>query len=101
MPEHHLQFEPGQIRAETEMLADAERDVLIGITGDVEGIRITEDALIAIGRWIEQRKVVAGANLLSAELDIFSRLAGELNHWRSPSQDFLDRGRDQRWIAFE
>src|ERR1700674_459704 len=65
--EHHLQFEPGEICTEAEMLADAEGNVTIGITADIESIRRGENALVAVRRRIEQRDGIALANLMAVE----------------------------------
>jgi hypothetical protein len=67
LAEHHLQFELGEIRAEAEMLADAEGDEMIGIAPDIEMVRRGEDAFVVVRRRIEERERVALANLMAVE----------------------------------
>src|SRR5262245_47430539 len=45
--EHHPHLLAREARAEAEVLADAEREVLVGIARDVEAVRIREDRLVA------------------------------------------------------
>src|SRR5262249_5943661 len=48
LTEHRPQLEPRQARAQAEMLADAERQVLVGRARDVEAVGIRKDILVAI-----------------------------------------------------
>src|SRR5208282_4971695 len=60
----HFQFQPRQIRPETEMLTDSECQMRVRIAADVELERLIENILVAVGRRMEQAHRLAGANLL-------------------------------------
>src|SRR5580692_1085205 len=64
------QFEPSEVVAQTEVSAEPEGHVLVRRTCDVEAERIVEDGRVAVGGWIEQQQLVAGRELLPAELDV-------------------------------
>src|SRR5580698_10324733 len=70
LAKHHLQFEARQICAEAEMLADAKRDVVIGIAADIEMIGRGEEGFVAVRRRIEERENVAFADLLTMEFGV-------------------------------
>src|SRR6185436_12575532 len=46
LAEHRPQLPPGEVGAEAEVLAEAEREVVVRVTADVEAIRIGELALV-------------------------------------------------------
>src|SRR5262245_61354778 len=82
LPKDCAQFQSRKVRAQTEMLADAESHVLIRIALDSEFVRLLEDFLIAISRWKEQAHRFALRDLLAADLGVLSRSPRKLNHGR-------------------
>ena len=96
--QHQAQFEPRQMRARTKMLALAESDMLVGSPPNVEGIRICENLFIAIGRGEPQHHAVSLMNLLAAQLSIFHRHSRKMGDRTRPSENLLDRGRQQRFV---
>src|SRR5580692_8788493 len=83
------------------MFTDAESDVLIGKSSDIEMVRRGEDLFVAVGRRIEQHQRVALANLMTVEVGVLCSLARKLNYGRGPAHDFLNRRLHQRGIASE
>ena len=50
LAEERFELHPREVRAEAEVDADAEREVLVGVLAvDVEAERIREDAVVAVG----------------------------------------------------
>src|ERR1700722_3015635 len=82
LAEHRLQFQSGQVSAETEMLADTEREMMIRIAPDIEGIRVCEDLFVAVGRRVEQGENLILLDLLPVQLGMEISAAGELDHGR-------------------
>src|SRR3954466_14936089 len=46
--EHGLHFEPGEMRADAEVLAESEREMRVGAAVDAEGERIVEHVFVAV-----------------------------------------------------
>src|SRR5205823_7588923 len=64
------ELDPRQRRADADVDAAAEPDVLIGVRpGDVEGIGIVEDARVAVRRAEQQRDLRAARDRLAADGD--------------------------------
>ena len=62
--EHDPDLHAGQVGAEAEVgAAAAEGDVGVGVAPDVEGVGVVEDALVAVGRGVEEDDLVAGGDL--------------------------------------
>src|SRR5216683_3356674 len=80
LTKHRLQLEARQIRPQAVVLADAEGDVLIGITSDVQRERILENILVTIGRGIEEREHVALMDFLAMKIGVRGGRARELDH---------------------
>src|SRR5579885_401215 len=97
--EHDAQFDASQVRAETEMLAVPECDVIVGMALNVEPIRIAEDLFVAVARWIPDDDAVPLANPLATDFHLASRGAHDMRDRRGPTQDFFDRRPHQRRIA--
>ena len=57
--EEHPALEPGEVHAEAEVLGDAERQVRVGRAVDVEALRVVEHVLVAVGRRVVHRHLVA------------------------------------------
>src|ERR1035437_5084998 len=94
-------LEPRQVRAETEMLPEAECNMRIRIAADVELERLRENFFIAVRRRIKQAHRFAGFDLLAANHGIFARGPRELNNRCRPAQDLFDGRVDQPRIALE
>src|SRR5580658_3534293 len=87
------QFEACQMCTGAEMLALAERDVLVGRPPEVEGVGIVEHGLIAISGRKPQRDAVALANLPTAQFRVPGCDARKMSYRTRPAQNFLDRAR--------
>ena len=82
------------------MLAAAERDVRVGMTGDLEVLGIVaEDFLVAVGRAVEHDDGVALFDALAADFDVGGRGARHVRHRGGPAQHLLDRCRDERGVG--
>ena len=68
-------LEPGDVRAEAEVGAEAERDVRVRVAVEVDLVRVGEHGLVPVGRRVDERDAVAFGD----------RRAGELGRrrWRS------------------
>ena len=66
--EEHPDLEPGQRGAETEVGAEPERDVLVGLAGHVEALGIVEVRRVAVGRRVHQHDLLTLADGRAAEL---------------------------------
>ena len=82
--EQHCGFEPSQPGAEAEVRTTcAEGVVAVGITGDVEVIRVAECLLVAVRRHHPQSGPLAGPYHLPVDLDVVQRPAGMMqDRWR-------------------
>ncbi len=68
-----------------------EAEMPVRIAGDVEADGIVEDVLVAVGRRVEHREVLALAELRPVELDVAQRGALHVVDGRRPAHDLLDR----------
>src|SRR2546426_6343748 len=68
--EHDVNLEPGEIRAEAEVLADAEREMVVGRAPDVEAVGIGEDVFVAVRGDVPEDDLVSFADLPAAHLDV-------------------------------
>ena len=91
----HPQIEAREVRAEAEVLADAEAEVRVRVAVDAEGERVLEDVLVAVGRRVEERQRVALADLLAAQLVVARRGAREVVDRRRPAHDLVGRDLDE------
>ena len=57
--DHDLELQPGQLVAQAEVGAEAEGHVRVGAAGDVEGVGVVEDRLVAVGRRVEEEELLA------------------------------------------
>ena len=57
--DHDAQLQAGQLVAQAEVGAEAERHVRVGVARDVEGVRVLEDRLVPVGRRVEQEQLLA------------------------------------------
>ncbi|MFT3801018.1 MAG: hypothetical protein QM766_07340 [Burkholderiaceae bacterium] len=99
--EEHAGFEPGQVGAQAEVSAVAERQMPVGLAGDVELVGTLEHRLVAVGRGEADQDLVAGADLAAAQLGIGRRGAPELDDRRREAQHLLDRRRQQRRVRHQ
>ena len=81
------------MHAQAEMGADAERQVRVGVPGDVEGLRVVEDLVVAVGRRVDHRHLVARRDRLARHLGVDHRGAPEIVQRVGPAQHFLDHCR--------
>jgi hypothetical protein len=90
--EHDADLPLGERRAETEVRsAAAERNVVVGRAGDVEGEGGVEHVLVTIGRRMPEGDDVALLDGLAGHLDGSRRGAPEVRNWRAPPQDLVHR----------
>src|ERR1700730_12556395 len=71
--EYDAYLHPCQRRAEAEVSAATEGQVRVRVPGGVEGVRVAEDRLVAVGRRPPQGHFVARHDLLTADLDVSRR----------------------------
>ena len=69
--EDRADLAPGELGAEAEVGADAEREELVGVgTGDVEAHGIDEDVLVAVGRRVREQDPPALGDGHAADLGV-------------------------------
>src|ERR1051326_3119485 len=78
--EHDVNPEPGEIRAEAEVLADAERQMVVGRAADIETVGIGEDVFVAVRGDVPEDDLVSFADLPAAHLDVLCGGAAEVHH---------------------
>ena len=81
------------------MLRDAERQMRVRATADVEGLRVREHIFVAVRRRIEHHDLFAGRDLGTAQLGVGRRGAPEVVQRVLVAQDLLDRTADERRIG--
>src|SRR6185312_3730502 len=101
LAEERLHLQPGERRAEAEVRALPERDVVVGAAGDVEAERVGEAALVDVGRHVVDDHLVARPDRLPAQLQIAGGGAAERQHGRVQAQHLLDRRGQQRRVGPE
>ena len=74
--ERDAHFEPRQRRADAEMDAAAERDMIVGRPREIEPAGLGEDGGIAIGGAEQQADPVALAQPHAVDLDVLQRRSG-------------------------
>jgi hypothetical protein len=84
LADDYLQFQPGQVRSNTEMLSDAEGEMGIGISGKVKLEWFLDNLFVAIGGKLDQAHRLDFANPLSTHLRVLGGGARELNYGRRP-----------------
>src|SRR5436309_994740 len=94
-----LQLEPGEVRAEAEVDADAEAVVLVRGAVDAERERVGEDVLVAVGRRVEDAARLALADPRPPHLHVLDGGAAELDDRAHPADDLLDGRRHQGRVA--
>src|SRR5688572_6002441 len=100
--EHDARFESRQARTETEVRsAGTEGNVVVRVALDVELVRSFERSIVAIGRRVPHRDLVARADLLATELRVGSRRAPEVHHRGDPPQHLLDGGWQERHVGLQ
>ena len=68
LPEHDRDLAASQVGAEAEVRAGpTEPHVVVGLPGQVEGERVVEDVLVAVGRVVEEDDLLPGLELLVAQ----------------------------------
>ena len=98
--ERHADLAAGQVGAEAEVCAAAaEAGVWIRCPADIESPRIGELVLIAVGRAVPQRRLVAGRHLHAAQLAVLGQRAPHVDHRRRPPHDLLDSRGCQRVVV--
>ena len=95
MAEDHLDLDARQVRADAEVLTEAEREVRVRAAIDAERERVVEHVLVAVRRREVQRHLLAGADLHPADLAVLGRDAREVADRADPAQDLLHRVGEQ------
>ena len=86
LAEDQPQLHAGQVGAQAVVgAAAAERDVVVRAALDVEAERLVEDLFVAVGRDVPHHDLVAGLDLLAAQLEVAHRGAAEVHHRASTS----------------
>src|SRR5262245_33311903 len=93
LAEHHAHLAAREVGAEAVVRARAaEADVFVRGARHVEIAGVQEHALVAIAGVVPEHHLVAGPDLLAAELGVARGGAPEVDHRRGPPHDLLDRG---------
>ena len=90
--EQHPQLEPGQVRAQAEVRADAERDVVVGLAVGSERLRVRRSA--SRRNWPTRTAAAPGrlrTACCAAELVVVGERAVHVLDRRDPAQHLLDR----------
>ena len=90
-----------EVRAQAEVFAHAEAEVRVRVAVDAEHVGVREHVLVAVGRRVEERHRVSGADPAAAQLVVLRRGAREVVDGRGPAHDLVGRGADQRGVAPE
>ena len=77
------------------MDAGAERDVRVRLTVEAEGVRLVEDARVAVRRTEDEAQLGASRHPSASDLDVVEHPALEQLQRRVEPHQFLDRGRQQ------
>src|SRR5262245_18960285 len=93
--EQRAQLEPRQVRAEADVLAAAEADVIVRIPVDAEDEGVLEHLLVAVARGVEQAHGLPFPHDLVADVKLPRGGARELVHRRHPAHGLLDHAVDQ------
>jgi hypothetical protein len=94
-----IRFELRQRRPETEVRAEAERQVIVWRPPHVEAVGGGKNAFVAIPGDVPHHDLVAFADPLAAQLDVPFGGAPEVHHGRDPAQHLFDRRRQQGGVA--
>ena len=97
--EEHAAFEAGEVHAEAVVLGDPERQVRVGAAVDVEALGVVEDVLVAVGRRVVHRDLVAGLDLDASHFGVGGGGSPEVVQRVGPPQDLLDRALDQGGVG--
>src|SRR5262249_35136971 len=84
-----LQLEPREMRAQADVLPDAEAQVRVRVAVDAEPERIVKDGLVAVRRGIEEAEVLTRGDRRAVQVDVLGRRPAELDDWAGPADDLL------------
>jgi len=91
--EHHGDLAAREVRAQAVVRARAaEADVEVRRAAHVELEGALEHLLVAVPRRVPEHHLLAGRDLLAAQLGVARGGAAEVDHGRRPAHDLLDRG---------
>ena len=94
--EDQAQLHAGQVGAEAEVGPPPPKAMCsLGERSMSKANGLVEHGLVAVGRDVPHDDLVAGLDLLAAELVVLQRGAAEVHHRRGPAQDLLDGARQQ------
>src|SRR5262249_28045220 len=96
--ERHPPFEARQRRAEAEVGAVAEGEVLADLAVNVEAVTVRVTTVVAVGRPKEKQHDAARRHLPAVELGIPRDVPGYLRRRRFVAEDLLDGVRDERAV---
>src|SRR5207244_9580229 len=99
--EHDLDLEPREVRPQAEVVAEAEGEVLVRRSADVEPVRVREDVLVPVGRAVPEGHLVVLTDRLAVELRVVRHRAAEVHEGRDPAEHLLDGGVEERGIVRE
>src|SRR5207253_7165019 len=94
-------FEAGEAGTKAEVFAPTERELRVGIAGDVETKGIVEHVFVEVGAGVVEHYAVTFTNGLAPQFDIARCGAAEVVDGRHPPQHLFDRSRDLRGIVRE
>src|ERR1700687_2175096 len=89
-PKDFVQLQACQCCPETIMLADTERQMVVRIAADVEGVRSIEDLFVAVRRRVPNDELLVLSDLLAANFRVGGALTAEIVDGGRIAQDFFD-----------
>src|SRR5262249_43977278 len=94
--EEHTRLETSEVRAQAEVLPEAQGDVRLDGAREVEPIGVlTPDRLVAIGRGVEHHHRIAGPDRPAVHLGVPGGAAEEVADRRRHAEKLLDRIRER------
>ena len=97
--EQQAQLEPGQVGADAEVGALPEGQVRVRVAPDVEGERVVEHVLVAVGARVGEHHPVALGHRLVADVVVAGDLPEHVVERRDPADDLLDEPGDERRVG--
>ena len=78
--DHDRELEPGEVRAEAQVTAVAERDVAVRVAVEDAALGIVKGARVVVRRAVREEDDIAGRDRLAMHLDVVRRVAAEDLH---------------------
>ena len=99
--QEHLQFHSSEPGSQAEVSAESETHVLVGMTSDIESIRLGENRWISIRRRIPHHHPIPRAHFRPRDLRVPEHGPAEVVDGARPAQYLLDSTRQQVGIRLQ